>query len=103
MPHGVHNTVQTGFRLPEGLLARLREQAAIEASVTMTDIVVRALEAEFARLDGITTRVTTIVPASPVSPPRARKPRADTAAPARQRHATTCKCATCKPPREGAK
>jgi hypothetical protein len=45
MPHGVHTTRQTAFRLPEGLLAWLRDQAGREG-VTMTDIVQRALERE---------------------------------------------------------
>ena len=40
------------FRLPEGLLAWLRGQAATEKPVTMTDILVRALEAERDRCDG---------------------------------------------------
>ena len=81
--HGVHAKPQTAFRLPEGLLAWLREQAAREEPVTMTDITVRALEAERDRCSGITT---TAAPAVPVSPPRqARKPKADTAPPAQFR------------------
>ena len=44
MPHGEHNDVQTAFRLPEGLLTWLREQAKAEDR-TMTAIVRRALEA----------------------------------------------------------
>jgi predicted DNA-binding protein len=43
MPHGEHREVQTAFRLPEGLLAWLREQAKAEDR-TMTAIVRRALE-----------------------------------------------------------
>lgn len=50
MPHGVHNTRQTAFRLPEGLLAWLREQAEREGR-TMTDIVEDALE-EYRRRHG---------------------------------------------------
>ena len=42
--HGVHKTTQTAFRLPEGLLAWLREQATAEDR-TMATIVIDALEA----------------------------------------------------------
>jgi hypothetical protein len=70
MPHGVHNTAQTAFRLPESLLARLKESAKRHGQ-TMTDIVVRGIEAELDRLDG-----------GAVSPPRVRESRADTAPPA---------------------
>jgi hypothetical protein len=89
MPHGVHKTVQTAFRIPEAVLARLKESAGIRGE-TMTDIVVRGTVAELDRLDGITTRVTTTPePAGNVSPPPKgpRKPRvehqpvADTAPP----------------------
>jgi hypothetical protein len=58
MPHGVHNSRQTAFRLPEGLLAWLREHAEREGR-TMTEIVTEALEAYRDRLSGITTRITT--------------------------------------------
>lgn len=51
MPHGEHGDVQTAFRLPEGLLARLREQAKAEDR-TMTAVVRRALEAYFELRDG---------------------------------------------------
>jgi hypothetical protein len=44
MPHGIHTTRQTAFRLPEGLLAWLREQAEREDR-TMTEIVIDALGA----------------------------------------------------------
>jgi len=76
--HGVHAKPQTAFRLPEGLLVWLKEQAGREGGdVTMTAIVERALVRERERCEGITTRA---VPAAPVSPPRrTRKPRADTA------------------------
>ena len=105
MPHGRHNTVQTAFRLPEGLLAWLRGQAAAESPATMTDIVVRALEAERERCEDITTRVTTTPSVSP--PRRARKPREAPAAvfvaaeqprPVTASHRPNCKCAVCKPP-----
>ncbi len=102
--HGVHTTAQTAFRLPEGLLAWVREQAKREGDGrTMTDIAVRALEAERERCAGITTSAT---PAAPVSPPRrTRKPRADTAPaatfkqpeqPPQRAHTLTCKCGICK-------
>ena len=42
MPHGEHLLRQTGFRLPEGLLAWLREQAEREGR-TMTAVVIDAL------------------------------------------------------------
>ena len=44
MPHGIHSTAQTAFRLPEGLLAWLREQATAEDRA-MTAVVIDALEA----------------------------------------------------------
>ena len=73
--HGVHSTAQTAFRLPEGLLARLKAHAT--NGQTMTDIAARGIAAELDRLDGITTSVP---PVAPVSPPRrTRKPREDTA------------------------
>jgi predicted DNA-binding protein len=43
MTHGEHNERQTAFRLPEDLLAWLRDQAKREDR-TMTAIVRRALE-----------------------------------------------------------
>jgi predicted DNA-binding protein len=46
MPRGDHNDAQTAFRLPEGLLVRLRTQAKAEDR-TMTAIVKRALEDYF--------------------------------------------------------
>jgi predicted DNA-binding protein len=42
MPHGVHKKDQTAFRLPESLLAWLRDYAKRQ-SRTMTDIVNEAL------------------------------------------------------------
>jgi len=57
MPHGVHSTRQTAFRLPEGLLAWLRAQAGREGDGrTMTDIVQRALERERERCQDTTSR-----------------------------------------------
>lgn len=50
-PHGVHNTAQTAFRIPEGLLARLRAQAAREHR-TMTAIVTDALDGYLTRAEG---------------------------------------------------
>jgi len=47
VPQGIHSKSQTAFRLPEGLLARLKAQAERE-DVTMTSIVQRALERELA-------------------------------------------------------
>jgi hypothetical protein len=44
MPHGIHATRQTAFRLPESLLAWLREQAEREDRA-MTEIVTDALTA----------------------------------------------------------
>jgi hypothetical protein len=76
--HGVHAARQTAFRLPEGLLAWLKEQAGREGDkVTMTAIAERALERERERCEGITTSA---APAAAVSPPpkRPRRPRADT-------------------------
>lgn len=49
MPHGTHNTAQTAFRLPQGLLARLRETAE-RRGVSMTEIVARGTEAELDRM-----------------------------------------------------
>lgn len=49
MPHGTHNTTQTAFRLPQGLLARLRETAE-RRGVSMTEIVARGTEAELDRM-----------------------------------------------------
>ena len=86
MPHGVHAKNQTAFRLPEGLLARLKDGAERHGQ-TMTDIVARGISAELDRLDGITTSA---APTAPVSPPRrTRKPRADTAPAATFRPAET--------------
>lgn len=48
MPHGVHKLTQTAFRLPEDLLAWLKEKAEREGR-TMTEIVVNALERERAK------------------------------------------------------
>jgi hypothetical protein len=74
MARGVHKTAQTAFRLPDDVLSWLRGQAAKEDPATMTDIVVRALEAEREHCEGITTRVTTAPVDEPVSPPpRARR------------------------------
>lgn len=57
MPHGIHATRQTAFRLPEGLLAWLRQQAEDEGGGrTMTDIVQRALERERERCQDATPR-----------------------------------------------
>lgn len=53
MPHGVHNTRQTAFRLPEGLTERLKD-AAKRLGETMTDIAARGIAAELDRLDGTT-------------------------------------------------
>src|ERR1035441_3091259 len=54
--HGVHAARQTAFRLPEGLLAWLKEQAGREGDkVTMTAIAERALERERERCEGINT------------------------------------------------
>jgi predicted transcriptional regulator len=50
-PHGVHAREQTAFRLPPGLLARLRDQAEREQR-TMTDIVVAALIDYLDRTEG---------------------------------------------------
>lgn len=106
--HGVHAKNQTAFRLPEGLLARLKDGAQRHGQ-TMTDIAAHGIAAELDRLDGITTSA---APAKPVSPPRRpRKPKADTAPVAtfkppeppepqqtpRRTHALTCKCMMCKP------
>jgi len=105
MPRGVHFTAQTAFRLPEGLLASLKGAAA-EDERTMTDCVSEAIGEWLDRRNGITTRVTTVPePAAAVSPPRARKPREDTAPratfkspePSRRAHAVNCKCGMCKP------
>jgi hypothetical protein len=67
MPHGVHSTAQTAFRIPEGLLARLKNATA-RHGLTMTDIVIAGTAAELDRLDGITTSADR---AEPVSPPPA--------------------------------
>lgn len=48
MSRGVHKLTQTAFRIPEGLLSWLREQAEREGA-TMAGIMVRALEAERTR------------------------------------------------------
>lgn len=48
MPHGEHLLAQTAFRLPEGLLARLK-RAAERDGETMTDIVRAALKTELDR------------------------------------------------------
>ena len=78
MPHGVHNTVQTAFRIPEGLLASLKDEAGREG-VTATAYLLAAIQEKLARSGhGITT---TPEPAEPVSPPP-RKPRQPKAAPA---------------------
>lgn len=67
--HGVHGTAQTAFRLPEGLLAWLKEQAGREGGgVTMTAIVERALEAERERCGGITTSAASPAAVSPPAP-----------------------------------
>jgi predicted DNA-binding protein len=49
-PRGVHALKQTAFRLPPGLLARLKTTAG-QRGETMTDIVSRAVTAELDRLD----------------------------------------------------
>ena len=72
MPHGVHAKDQTAFRLDPDLRARLKARAEKDGQ-SMTDIAARGITAELDRLDGITTSA---VQADPVSPPRARKPRA---------------------------
>lgn len=72
----LHKTRQTAFRLPEGLLSWLREQAQREGGeATMTSVTKRALERERERCEGITTAPPV---AEPVSPPvkRTRKPAA---------------------------
>jgi hypothetical protein len=50
MPAGTHKTTQTAFRIPEGLLAWLRNQAEAEQR-TMTAIVTDALTAYRATRD----------------------------------------------------
>ena len=56
MAHGEHKGVQTAFRLPEALLAWLREQARAEGR-TMTAVVQQALEAYREQVaDGVTVR-----------------------------------------------
>jgi predicted DNA-binding protein len=45
MPHGIHKLTQTAFRLPEDLLAWLKQKSEREGR-PMTEIVIGALERE---------------------------------------------------------
>jgi hypothetical protein len=70
MPHNVHSTRQTAFRIPEGLLAGAKDEAEREG-LTLTAWVLAAITEKLARTE---TRVTASVPpAAPVSPPQAAR------------------------------
>jgi hypothetical protein len=67
--HGVHNSDQTAFRFPPGVLPRLKARAEAEGR-TMTDIVVGLVTGY---LDGITTSAAPAQPADSDCPhPAAR-------------------------------
>lgn len=100
--HGVHATVQTGFRIPADVLASAKA-AATRGKVTLTAFVISAITEKVAREDA---SITTTLPAvDGITTRRAvtRKPAPAPAAavPARTAHSPTCKCGICKPPKNG--
>jgi hypothetical protein len=76
--HGVHTTVQTGFRIPAGVLASAKAAAA-RGKVTLTAFVISAIEEKLAR-DG--AGITTTATGRDGITTRARKPRTAATTPA---------------------